>query len=41
MTEQPIKSVLFDLDNTLIDRAMAFAQLFEHWYQTLPAANRP
>lgn len=41
MTNQPIKSVLFDLDNTLIDREKAFARVFEHWYQTLPAANRP
>lgn len=41
MTHQPIKSVLFDLDNTLIDRATAFGRLFEHWYHALPAKNRP
>ncbi len=41
MTDQPIKSVLFDLDNTLIDRSEAFARLFEHWYQTLPPTRRP
>ena len=41
MTDQPIKSVLFDLDNTLIDRAMAFAQIFEHWYHRLPTTDRP
>ena len=41
MTNQPIKSVLFDLDNTLIDRKIAFARIFERWYQTLPATNRP
>ena len=41
MTDQPIKSVLFDLDNTLIDRSEAFARLFEHWYRTLPSTGRP
>ena len=41
MTDRPIKSVLFDLDNTLIDRSKAFACLFEHWYQTLPSNGRP
>ena len=41
MTDRPIKSVLFDLDNTLIDRSEAFARLFEHWYQILPLAGRP
>ena len=41
MTHQPIRSVLLDLDNTMIDRAEAFARLFEHWYQILPTPNRP
>ena len=41
MTDQPIRSVLFDLDNTLIDRSEAFARLFNHWYQTLPQTDRP
>ena len=36
MTDQPITSVLFDLDNTLIDRSEAFRRLFGHWYDTLP-----
>ena len=39
--DQPIESVLFDLDNTLIDRSEAFARLFKHWYQTLSSADRP
>lgn len=41
MIHKPIKSVLFDLDNTLIDRTEAFARLFEHWCRTLPTASRP
>ena len=41
MTDQPIAAVLFDLDNTLIDRSEAFARLFGHWYDTLSAADRP
>ena len=41
MTDRPIKSVLFDLDNTLIDRSEAFQRLFEHWHQTLPSIDRP
>ena len=41
MIDQPIKSILFDLDNTLIDRSEAFARLFEHWYETLPSTSRP
>ncbi len=41
MTHHLIKSVLFDLDNTLIDRVTAFGRLFEHWYHALPAVNRP
>ena len=41
MTDQPITSVLFDLDNTLIDRSEAFRRLFRHWYDTLPTPDRP
>ena len=41
MTDRPIKSVLFDLDNTLIDRSEAFARIFEHWYRILPLTGRP
>ncbi len=41
MTAHPIKSILFDLDNTLINRSEAFARLFEHWYRTLPSTGRP
>ena len=41
MMDQPIKNVLFDLDNTLIDRSKAFARLFEHWYHALPTTGRP
>ncbi len=41
MTDQPIAAVLFDLDNTLIDRSDAFARLFGHWYDALPASRRP
>lgn len=41
MSQSPITAVLFDLDNTLIDRYEAFARLFGHWYDTLPAPDRP
>ncbi len=41
MSQVPITAVLFDLDNTLIDRHEAFARLFGHWYDTLPAQDRP
>lgn len=41
MTAHPMKSVLFDLDNTLINRSEAFARLFEHWHRTLPSTGRP
>ena len=40
MTLNPT-AVIFDLDNTLIDRSRAFARLFALWYDTLPKANRP
>ena len=36
-----IKAVLFDLDDTLIDRAGGFARMCRHWYRTLPAGGRP
>ncbi|MCY4653397.1 MAG: HAD family hydrolase [Dehalococcoidia bacterium] len=41
MSHASITAVLFDLDNTLIDRSEAFARLFGHWYDTLPTADRP
>ena len=41
MSQVPITAVLFDLDNTLIDRHEAFARLFGHWYDTLPTTDRP
>ncbi len=41
MTDRPITSILFDLDNTLIDRSEAFERLFGHWYDTLPTPDRP
>ena len=41
MAVRPIRSVLFDLDNTLIDRSEAFERLFNHWYRALPKAGRP
>lgn len=40
-SDQSIEAVLFDLDNTLIDRTLAFRRLFEHWYDTLTAPARP
>ena len=41
MAVRSIGSVLFDLDNTLIDRSEAFKRLFHHWYRVLPPAGRP
>ncbi len=41
MSQVAITAVLFDLDNTLIDRSEAFARLFGHWYDTLPTSDRP
>ena len=41
MFRTPITAVLFDLDNTLIDRSQAFEKLFGHWYDTLPTTDRP
>ena len=40
-SRRQIEAPLFDLDNTLIDRTLAFRRLFEHWYDTLTAAARP
>ena len=34
-------AVLFDLDETLLDRAGAYARLCRHWYRTLPREGRP
>jgi putative hydrolase of the HAD superfamily len=39
--EHKIKAVLFDLDDTLIDRAGGFVHMCRHWYRTLPADGRP
>lgn len=36
-----LRAVLFDLDETLLDRAGAYARLCRHWYRTLPRAGRP
>ena len=36
-----LRAVLFDLDETLLDRAAAYASLCRHWYRTLPRAGRP
>lgn len=36
-----LEAVLFDLDDTLLDRAGAYARLCRHWYRTLPREGRP
>ena len=36
-----IRAVLFDLDDTLIDRTSAFARLSRYWFNSLPARGRP
>ena len=36
-----IKSILFDLDDTLLDRSGGFVRMCRHWYRTLPADGRP
>ena len=38
---QPIRAVLFDFDDTLVDTKEALIELAKHWYGTLPPANRP
>ena len=35
MITNPTEAVIFDLDNTLVNRYEAFVRLFEHWYDTL------
>ena len=37
----PIRSVLFDFDDTLVDTTEALVRLDRHWYKTLPRENRP
>ena len=41
LSTNPIEAVIFDLDNTLVNRYEAFLRLFEHWYDTLPVGGRP
>ena len=41
LTSRPIRSVLFDFDDTLVDTAAALVRLDRHWYQTLASENRP
>ena len=36
-----IKAVLFDLDDTLLDRAGGFVRMCRDWYRTLPVSGRP
>ena len=36
-----IKSILFDLDDTLLDRSGGFVRMCRHWYRTLPVSGRP
>ncbi len=38
---RPIEAILFDLDDTLIDRDDALTRLNRHWYRTLPREHRP
>lgn len=40
-SRRDVKAVLFDLDDTLIDRAGGYARLCRHWYRTLPSRGRP
>ena len=40
-TPQPIRAVLFDFDDTLVDTTEALTQLDKLWYGTLPRQNRP
>ena len=40
-TPQPIRAVLFDFDDTLVDTTEALIRLDKHWYRTLPRQNRP
>ena len=36
-----IKAVLFDLDDTLLDRSGGYVRMCRHWYRTLPVGGRP
>lgn len=36
-----ITAVLFDLDDTLLDRSGGYVRMCRHWYRTLPAGGRP
>ena len=38
---QPIRAVLFDFDDTLVDTTEVLTRLDRHWYRTLPRQNRP
>ena len=40
-THQPIRAVLFDFDDTLVDSTDALVRLEKHWYTTLPRRDRP
>ena len=37
----PIRAVLFDFDDTLVDTTEVLVRLDKHWYRTLPRENRP
>ena len=41
LSSEPIRVVLFDLDDTLLDTLEAVVRLQCHWYSTRPCANRP
>ena len=36
-----VRAVLFDLDDTLLDRAGGYVRLCRHWYRMLPRDGRP
>ena len=40
-SERKITAVLFDLDDTLLDRAGGFVRMCRDWYRTLPISGRP
>ena len=37
----PIRAILFDFDDTLVDTLEAVERLNRHWYKTRPCLNRP
>ena len=37
----PVRAVLFDFDDTLVDTTEALVRLDRYWYRTLPSENRP